>query len=108
MRVPPLTTGTAYLVARSCRYTVEKDSTLNIFSWSGFTSCTSDPATSLGLVDTWGLNAVFMIHSGSKRLRAMKIDQWSQYPEEKEVLFDVRDCLFLPSFFLNCKTKKDI
>ena len=85
-----LTIGTSYLAARPCRYQVEKDDNLNVFSWSGFTSCTTDPATTLRFVDTWGLNTIFVIYPGGKRLRPMKIDQWSQFPTEKEVLFDVR------------------
>ena len=80
---------------------MEKDSRLNVFSWSGFTSCTTDPSTCLNTyVDDYNCNTVFMIHSGDdKRLRPMKIDQWSQFPEEEEVLFDVRDDRLAPLLF---------
>eukprot|EP01043_Picozoa_sp_COSAG02_P018887 COSAG02_NODE_894_length_16133_cov_5.336036_9_plen_86_part_00 len=68
---------------------MEKDSLLNVFSWSGFTSCTVDPAVGLCFVDRYNCNAFFRIHSGGRRLRPVKIDQWSQFPYEQEVLFDV-------------------
>jgi hypothetical protein len=73
------------------QYKVHKDFRLNIFSWSGFTSCTTDPTTCLNtFVDSYKLNVIFVIHSGNARQRPMKIDQWSKFPKEKEVLFDVR------------------
>eukprot|EP01047_Picozoa_sp_COSAG01_P071813 COSAG01_NODE_11249_length_1972_cov_68.371062_1_plen_541_part_00 len=73
------------------QYEVHKDTKLNVFSWSGFTSCTTDPTTCLNtFVDGYKLNTVFVIHSGGVRLRPMRIDQWSKFPHEKEVLFDVR------------------
>ncbi len=68
---------------------MEKDELSNVFSWSGFTSCTTSPATALSFLDETNSNALFWIHPGGRRLRPVKIDQWSQYPAEKEVLFDV-------------------
>ena len=85
---------------------MEKDSIRNVFAWSGFTSCTTDPSTCLKYVDDvdYNCNTVFLIHSGDdKRLCPMMIDEWSQFPEEEEVLFDVRDDrLAPPSFHLLC------
>ena len=72
------------------QYKVEKDSKLNLFSWSGFTSCTRDAATVIGFVDEWELNTVFVIETGGPNLRPLKLDgDWSKYPEEKEVLWDL-------------------
>ena len=72
------------------QYKVEKDSKLNLFSWSGFTSCTSDAATCIGFVDEWELNTVFAIETGGPTLRPLKLEgDWSQFPEEKEVLWDL-------------------
>ena len=62
------------------QYKVEKDSKLNVFAWSGFTSCTRDAATAIGFVDEWELNTVFVIESGGRHLRPMKIEEWSQAP----------------------------
>ena len=77
---------TAEVIAQ---YVVHRDTKLNVFSWSGFTSCTRDAATCLGFVDDWELNVIFRIQSGGRRLRPMKIEEWSQIPEEKEVLYDL-------------------
>eukprot|EP01045_Picozoa_sp_COSAG04_P020176 COSAG04_NODE_2039_length_4950_cov_12.208617_2_plen_880_part_00 len=72
------------------QYKVEKDSTLNLFSWSGFTSCTSDAATVIDFVDEWDGNTVFVIETGGRGLRPLKLEgEWSKYPEEKEVLWDL-------------------
>ena len=72
------------------QYKVEKDSTLNLFAWAGFTSCTSDAATCLGFVDSYDLNTVFVIETGGPTLRPLKLEgEWSQFPHEKEVLWDL-------------------
>eukprot|EP01043_Picozoa_sp_COSAG02_P063667 COSAG02_NODE_9087_length_2336_cov_1.527939_1_plen_321_part_10 len=80
MRLPPELVG---------KYKVHQDSKLNLFSWPGFTSCTRDAETCLGFVDDWDLNVVFAIRSGGCRLRPMRIEEWSQHPEELEVLYDL-------------------
>ena len=72
------------------QYKVEKDTKLNLFAWSGFTSCTSDAATCLGFVDSYDLNTVFVIETGGPNLRPLKLEgEWSQFPHEKEVLWDL-------------------
>ena len=80
MRLPPELVG---------KYKVHQDSKLNLFSWPGFTSCTRDAETCLGFVDDWDLNVVFAIHGGGRWLRPMRIEEWSQHPEELEVLYDL-------------------
>jgi hypothetical protein len=71
------------------KYKVHQDTKLNLFSWPGFTSCTRDAETCLGFVDDWDLNVVFAIRGGGRWLRPMRIEEWSQHPEELEVLYDL-------------------
>ena len=71
------------------KYKVHRDTKLNLFSWPGFTSCTRDAETCLGFVDDWDLNVVFAIRGGGRWLRPMRIEEWSQHPEELEVLYDL-------------------
>ena len=61
------------------QYKVEKDDKLNLFSWSGFTSCTSDAATCIGWVDTYHSNTVFVIETGGPTLRPLKLEgEWQK------------------------------
>ena len=58
--------GVAYRAMRLApdlvdKYKVHQDTTLNLFSWPGFTSCTRDAETCLGFVDDWDLNVVLVV-----------------------------------------------
>ena len=86
--------GVAYRAMRLApelvaEYKVHRDTKQNLFSWPGFTSCTRDAETCLGFVEDWDLNVVFAIRGGGRRLRPMRIEEWSQHPEELEVLYDL-------------------
>ena len=86
--------GVAYRVMRLPpevleQYSVDPDARRNVFAWSGFTSCTRSAEVALDILDEFDSNTLFLISSGGRFLRPLCVEDFSEHPQEREVLYDL-------------------